>query len=128
MTQIVDGQKTYKFRKYRLEPSVKRIWFYRTAPLCNIAHICEIAPAQSRNPDDSPLEENGLGNREFNTRHEWKEYDFAYKVISVYAIKEPLLLKDLMGRYGMNSAPRGVVYLPTSISEHVVWYEQEKLR
>lgn len=129
MTQIADGSKPYEFRKYHLKPSVQRIWFCRTAPHSSISHICEIAPAQTRNPDDAPLEENGLGNREFNTRHkDWEGYDSAYKILSVYVIKKPILLKDLVGRYGMGSAPRGLVYLPKSIFEDVVWYGQERIR
>lgn len=129
MTQIVGGRKDYEFRKYYLKPSVKRVRFYRAAPHSSISDICEIAPAQTRNPGDPPLEETGLGNKEFNTRHrDWEDYDFAYKILSVYVIKKPLLLKDLMGRYGMRSAPRGLVYLPKSISQHVIWYKQEKIQ
>ena len=128
MTQIVDGRKNYEFRKYRLKPSIKRVWFYRTAPHSSISHICEIAPAQTRNPGDTPLEETGLGNKEFNTRHQdWTSYDFAYKILSVYVIEKPLLLKDLRGKYGMKSAPRGFVYLPKAIFEQISWHKQKKI-
>ena len=129
MTQITSGQKTHEFRKYRLAPSVKRIWFYRTAPYSSIAHICEILPAETRNVGDAPLEENGLGNREFNTRDkDWEGYDFAYEILSVYEIEEPILLKDLMGRYGMKAAPRGFVYLPKAIFDSVAWDMQRRIR
>ncbi|CAF9927450.1 hypothetical protein IMSHALPRED_007218 [Imshaugia aleurites] len=128
MTPIVDNRKPHEFRKYRLKPSIKRIWFYRTAPHSTISHICEIAPARTRNPGDAPVEETGLGNREFNTRHqEWTGYDFAYRILSVYLIEEPLLLKDLIGKYGLNSAPRGLVYLPTAIFEQISWHRQRKI-
>lgn len=79
MQQIVTGEKTYEFRKYRLAQSVERIWFYSTAPKSRIEYICEILPAKTRNPGDPALEEDGLGNKEFNTRHpDWEKYDFAY--------------------------------------------------
>lgn len=128
MDQIIDGTKNYEFRKYRLKPSVKRIWFYRTAPHSSITHVCEILPAQTRNTGDPPLEENGLGNVEFNTRQkDWEGYDYAYKITSIYAINNPLPLADAMTYHGFKSAPRGLVYLPTSINRQVNWRKQNKL-
>ncbi|KAJ6004739.1 hypothetical protein N7540_012538 [Penicillium herquei] len=81
MTQIIEGVKNHEFRKYRLKVSVQRIWFYRTAPHSSITHVCEILPARTRNPDDAPLEEDGLGNLEFNQRHkDWDGYDFPIRL------------------------------------------------
>ena len=129
MTQIVEGHKNYEFRRYCLKPSVKRIWFYRTAPYSSIAHICEILTARTRNAGDPPLEEDGMGNREFNNKaKDYEGYDFAYKILSVYEIEKPLLLKDLMSRYGMKSAPRGMVYLPKAIFDDLVWDKQRRIR
>ncbi|KAL4779724.1 hypothetical protein BJX76DRAFT_361506 [Aspergillus varians] len=68
MDQIIRGQKSYEFKKYCLEPSVKKIWFYQTAPLSSITHVCETLPARTRKPGDTPLDEDGLGNAEFNGR------------------------------------------------------------
>lgn len=127
--QIVDGSKTYEFRKYHLEPSVKRIWFYVTAPTSSITHICEIEPARTRNTGDAPLEEDGLGNSEFNARHEdWEGYDFAYKILSVHALEEPISLADLNEKYDLKSAPRKIVYLPESPLADVDWQKQLKIR
>ena len=128
MQQIVDGEKTYEFRKYCLKPSVKRIWFYSTAPQSSIEYLCEILPATTRNPGDLPLEENGLGNKEFNTRHkDWDGYDFAYKILSVRRIEEPITLKNLKDDHGMKSAPQGMVYTPLSLMELVDWQKQSKV-
>ena len=128
MDQIIDGTKNYEFRKYRLKSSVKRIWFYRTAPHSSITHICEILPARARNAGDPALKENDLGNEEFNTRHKDSEgYDFAYKIISVYAIKKPLSLSNIREFHGFKSAPRGLVYLPNSISRQIDWREQKRI-
>jgi predicted transcriptional regulator len=128
MQQIVSGKKTYEFRKYRLEQSVKRIWFYSTAPQSSIDYICEILPAKTRSPGDLPLAEDGIGNREFNTRHkDWEGYDFAYKILSVYKIKNPITLNDLKDNHGMSSAPRGLIYAPSSLLECVEWQNQSKL-
>lgn len=120
MSQIVNGTKNYEFRKYCLKPSVKRIWFYRTAPHSALAHICEILPARTRNPGDAPLEENGSGNAEFNNRHkDWDGYDFAYKIVSVYELRKSISLAVMRGEYRFKAAPRGLVYLPQSVAERV---------
>ncbi|KAF8862671.1 hypothetical protein BDZ45DRAFT_616615 [Acephala macrosclerotiorum] len=129
MQQIVTGEKTYEFRKHCLEKSIKHIWFYRTAPYSSIEYVCEILQAKTRNPGDLPLEENGLGNKEFNTKHkDWEGYDFAYKILSVYKTDKPITLDDLKNDHGMESAPRGLVYTPQSIMELVEWQKQRKLR
>lgn len=120
MTQIINGTKNYEFRKYHLRPSVQRIWFYRTAPHSSITHVCETQPARTRNPDDPPLEENGLGNAEFNSRHkDWDGYDFAYKMVTVCELRRPITLREMKEVHGFRLAPRGMVYLPRSIYDGV---------
>lgn len=128
MQQIVDGKKNYEFRKYCLKPSVKRVWFYRTAPHSSIEYICEILPAATRNVNDTPLDENGLGNREFNTHDkEWEGYDFAYNIESVYHLDCPVTLSQLRKDYGMKSAPRGPVYVPMPLVKKIKWYEHKRI-
>lgn len=120
MEQIISGQKTYEFRKTRIRPSVKRIWFYLTSPHSCIKYICEIDPARTRNPGDEPLEEGPLGNKEFNERHrEWDGYDFAYKIKSVYELRSPITLKDMKEKYGLKSAPRSIVFVKADMLEDV---------
>ena len=129
MAQIIDGTKTHEFRRYCLKPGVERIWFYRTAPHSSITHACETLPARTRNPGDLPLDEDGLGNVEFNDRHEdWDGYDFAYEMVTVYELLRPIFLKEMKDEYGLKSAPRGFVYLPTSISDAVDWKHQKLVR
>ncbi|KAF2432659.1 hypothetical protein EJ08DRAFT_585193, partial [Tothia fuscella] len=127
MSQIVSGAKTHEFRKYALKPTIQRIWFYRAAPHSSIEYVCEIEPARTRNPGDEPLEEIGLGNREFNTRHkDWEGYGFAYKILSVYQLEKVITLEMLKGEYGMGGAPRGLVYLPEGMGE-IDWRGSKKL-
>lgn len=129
MQQIVTCEKTYEFRKYCLQQSVERIWFYRTAPYSSIEYICEILPARTRNPGDAALEEDGLGNREYNMRHkDWDGYDFAYRILSVYRIDKPITLGELRQKHGLGCAPRGLVYAPSSLTKLVDWKKQSKLR
>ncbi|EAS36238.3 uncharacterized protein CIMG_01592 [Coccidioides immitis RS] len=128
MTQITDGRKNYEFRKYCLKPSVKRIWFYRTAPHSSITHVCETKPARTRKPGDLPLDKDGLGNAEFDSKHkDWDGYDFAYEMVTVYELKRLITLKEMKDKHGFKSAPRGLVYLPRSISTSVNWKQQKLL-
>jgi predicted transcriptional regulator len=127
MTQIVQGVKNYEFRKYRLKASIRRIWFYRTAPHSSLTHICEILPARTRQAGDSPLLENGLENAEFNARHpDWEGYDYAYEILSVWELRELIPFAVMRDKFGFRSAPRGLVYLPKRIRDCVVWNKQKK--
>lgn len=146
MEQIATGLKNYQFRKQSLKASVRRIWYYRTAPYSSVDYVCEIfSPPRTRTPTHShpninritpenflpgTLEEDGsVGNHEFNSHHpEWEGYDFAYKIVSVYKLKESIPLNELKNRYGMKAAPRSLVYTPKSLTDEVEWNRQTKLR
>lgn len=133
MQQIIDGTKTFEFRKYDMV-GIQRIWFYRTAPHSAITHVCEVDPAVKRGGGQGnapPIPEDGLGNKEYNENDAvWDGYDFAYRVKSVYAVHAPggIPLADLRGQHGMKSAPRGRVSLPPSIQEQFPWDTQTKIR
>lgn len=130
MQQIIDGTKTFEFRKYDM-PGVQRIWFYRTAPHSAITHVCEVEPAVNRQQDHTALPEDGLGNLEYNKNHpDWDRYDFAYQINSVYAVNSPvgIPLADMKDKHGMEIAPRGRVFLPASIGQQFPLEAQTKLR
>ncbi|KAK7031286.1 hypothetical protein VNI00_013539 [Paramarasmius palmivorus] len=82
-------------------------------------------PSSNTNPGDDPLPEDGLGNHEFNTRHEdWDRYDYAYRVKSVRKIGVPLDLKVMKERYGVKNAPRSLVYVPPKMVKDTPLEEQ----
>ena len=111
---------TYEFRKYLLNTSVKRVWFYLKAPLSHISYVCEIDPARTRRPSDAPLPEDGVGNKLFNERHpSWARNDFAYRVRSVRELPEPLSLAVMKQVYGVGIAPRGMIYTPEKMLRDV---------
>jgi len=129
MNQIVSGIKDHEFRRYRLSPTIKRVWFYVTAPESRISHICEISEAKTREERDEPLLETGRGNKEFNERHpDWEGSDFAYEVKRVWELRKKLTLKELKGEYGFKAAPRGLVYVASQMLRDVKVEEQIKIR
>ncbi|KDR70130.1 hypothetical protein GALMADRAFT_254966 [Galerina marginata CBS 339.88] len=106
MQQIVQGKKNYEFRRYRITPSVVRVWFYLTAPQSHIGYICEIDNAVTRTAADEKLVEDG-------------------RIRSVYKLLEPITLATMKAKYGMKGAPRGLVYTPLQISLDAPWQDQE---
>ena len=129
MDQLVSGDKTHEFRKYKLSNEIKRIWFYITSPECQISYICGISPARTRTSKDGSLPLKGLGNKEFNEQHpDWKEYGFAYEIISVYKLREPLTLAMLKEKYGWKAAPRGMVYVTPDMMKDITLEDQIKIR
>ncbi|KAG7098224.1 hypothetical protein E1B28_000191 [Marasmius oreades] len=134
MNQIILREKTYEFRRFRIPVSVKRVWFYLNAPESRIVVICEIDPARTRMPGDSPLPEDGVGNREFNMfQKDWNGLDYAYRVKGVWALNQPLTLQTLKQRFGMKGPPRALMYVPkiileaiTSVDQQCIWTTEEQ--
>lgn len=126
MKHIVDGTKNHEFRKYLLKPSVKRIWFYRTAPHSKIQYVCEIAPAKTRNEGDEPLKDDGMGNREWNEHHkDYEGWDYAYRILDVRKLDRAVTLKMMKYVHGMKAAPQGMVYTPQSMLDYEDWQRRE---
>ena len=139
MRQIVNHQKTYEFRKQLYPSTVKRIWFYETMPLSAITYICEVLPAHvgtestqtapgigGDSDEFDPLLLDGLGNADYNTFHPtFGGYNYAYRVISCYKLRQPIKLERMKDTYGIGGAPRGMVYVPQEMMQHVKREEQE---
>jgi hypothetical protein len=126
---VLSGAKGHEFRRYRIPNTVKRIWFYVTAPESQISHICEISEAKTREEWDHPLPEQGLGNKEFSERHvDWQGYDYAYEVMGVWELRRKVWLRELKERYGFKGAPRGFVYVTPEMMRDVVLEDQIKIR
>lgn len=131
MQQIVDGSKTYEFRKYNMA-GIERIWFYRTAPHSAITHVCPVSQAATRNPGDNPLPQDGLGNKDYNDKHpDYDGYDFAYRINAVYVINaeggKGITWPMMRDEHGMKIPPRGRVTVPQSILTQYQLKDQQKV-
>ncbi|TVY84298.1 hypothetical protein LSUE1_G002731 [Lachnellula suecica] len=126
MQQMIDGEKIYEFRPYRMQSPVVRIWFYRVAPLSRVEYVCEIEPAVVREDVDPKFSGNGTETKETNKGKIKPE--FAYKILSVYKLNAPITLVALKKDHGVGGAPQGMVYTPSSILESVEWKCQTRLR
>jgi hypothetical protein len=72
---------------------------------------------------------NGLGNKEFNERHvDWEGYDFAYEILSVYELKDPITLDILRERCGWKGASRGLVYASAEMRNDFPLKDQKIVR
>lgn len=85
-----------------------------TAPSSSLCCVCDVAPATKRGVD-APLEEDGLGNADYNNNHDFVDYDYAYKILAVHKLNDPLPLTAMKKDYGIKAAPQCLVYAPSPV-------------
>ncbi|ATZ54328.1 hypothetical protein BCIN_10g03360 [Botrytis cinerea B05.10] len=119
LKRIIDGEQTHIFRRHLLPAGINRIWVRSGGSLVaeerEIKHICEVKPMR-RNFRHSLPNRSGKGYLEFNTRYkDLGNYEFAYKVLSVYNLTCPITKVDLR-RHGIDrSAGSKYIYMPTPL-------------
>ncbi|TEY70209.1 hypothetical protein BOTCAL_0110g00210 [Botryotinia calthae] len=119
LKRIIDGEQTHIFRRHLLPAGINRIWVRSGGSLVaeerEIKHICEVKPMR-RNFRRSLPNRSGKGYLEFNTRYkDLGNYEFAYKILSVYNLTCPITKVDLR-RHGIDrSAGSKYIYMPTPL-------------
>lgn len=102
---IIRKEKNHEFRNLKPKFWPQKLWFYITAPECKLMYVADV---------DLPImqpykiEVQGVGNLEFNEGEKFAK--FAYPILHLYKIKQPLDLKTLKEKFNF-SAPQGFVYL-----------------
>lgn len=124
MQQMIDGEKTNEFRKWRLPSTVERIWFYSVAPRSKIEHVCEIEPAITwgevlADPVSEEIKDSYV---------DINPSEVAYKILSVYQLQEPVTLVAMKKDHGIGGAPQRMAYAPGSLIELVPWQKQTRLK
>lgn len=114
---IEKREKTYEFRKYKLNEETKRMWIYVRQPVAKLLYIAEVEKAVEY-PNQIP--EDGLGNKDFNQG--LKVSKFAYKINHLYKLVNPIDSKQLKSKYNI-SPPQKYVYVsgyPELINDIVI--------
>ncbi|TEY38468.1 hypothetical protein BOTCAL_0489g00020 [Botryotinia calthae] len=110
MENIISREKNHEFRSYSFPVTVSRIWIYQTRPLSTLTHMAVIgppkAPGEIKNLD-------GLGNGEFNKGE--KRSRFAYEILELYALANPMTLEELKSRQWFKAAPQKYVKVPPAV-------------
>ena len=101
VTNIVDQTKDHEFRRWRLPPSVSRIWMYETSPTCTLKYMAVIGPEKRPN---EIKDEHGLGNAEFNAKAS-DSSNYAYEILELYELADPLLWAQLHANEWLKTPP-----------------------
>ena len=92
---ILNCTKNHKFRKYRLDNSVERLWLFETGLQGAITTVIEIGPAQRPGEINDP---SGFGNDMFYAG--LKGCKFAYRIYGAYKLKAPITRQIVALQFG----------------------------
>ncbi|KAI5477558.1 hypothetical protein MNV49_006146 [Pseudohyphozyma bogoriensis] len=121
MDLIASRKKNHEFRKYRLKETVERLWFYQTAPVSAITHVCTCSRAKV---PGEVIESSGVGNDDFDAGK--KVSKFGYEVKELWKLEESLGVGEMRNKYGLKP-PQGRMYLPRTVFEGEQIQEMVKL-
>ena len=97
-------EKNHEFRKYLPKRALGKIWFYVTKPVSALVYIAEVGPVIEY-PQRIGIP--GVGNMDFNAGLKVSKY--AFPILHLYKLKQPLPLAELQRRFGF-TAPQAFVY------------------
>ncbi|KAH8590641.1 hypothetical protein B0O99DRAFT_477959, partial [Bisporella sp. PMI_857] len=92
---IVNRTKDHEFRKWGLLPNTIRIWIYETAPKSRVKYMAAISSA--KRPGKDSLDDQGLGNAEFNARPDGSA-EYAYEILDLYKLANPVSFAEIKQR------------------------------
>ncbi|KAF7880754.1 uncharacterized protein EAF01_011919 [Botrytis porri] len=107
---IISREKNHEFRSYGFPATVSRIWIYQTRPRSTLTHMAVIGPPKAPG-DITKLD--GLGNSEFNKGE--KRSKFAYEILELYALANPMTLEELKSRQWFKAAPQKYNKVPPAV-------------
>ncbi|KAB8257896.1 hypothetical protein BDV32DRAFT_151873 [Aspergillus pseudonomiae] len=122
MQNISTGAKNHEYRRYLLPSSVRRIWFYTTAPESRIAHVARVS--HGKVPGEVP-ENGGIGNEDFNAGKKVSKY--GYEILDLWRLKEPIRLKMALSEGYLNGAPQKYCWVPPKLLERCLLDEQDHI-
>ena len=102
--RIETGEKNYEFRKYIPKEEFDKLYIYETVPTCSIKYILSIDKIVEY---PNKIIEKGYGNNDFNNG--LKKSKFAYHILKVEKLDNPISLKELKTKFGF-TAPQSYAY------------------
>lgn len=112
MHNIAIGAKNHEYRRYLLPSSVRRIWFYTSAPMSRIEHVARVSPGKV--PGEVP-EDGGIGNEDFNAGKKVSKY--GYEILDLWKLREPISLKLAISKGFLKGAPQKYCWVPVTLLE-----------
>ncbi|KAF3390943.1 hypothetical protein DPV78_010924 [Talaromyces pinophilus] len=112
INNIATCAKNHEYRRYILPSSVRRIWFYTTAPFSRVEYVARIS--RGKVPGEVP-ENGGIGNADFNAGRKLSKY--GYEILDLWKLKEPITLKQAISKGYMKGPPQKYCWVPGSLLE-----------
>ncbi|KAI0120556.1 hypothetical protein F4776DRAFT_633118 [Hypoxylon sp. NC0597] len=107
LEKILSREKDHEFRPWKIPPGVSRIWIYSAKPHCELKYMCILSPPKVPGEIE---DERGIGNAEFNQEKRCARY--AYEILQVYELNNPVSLGEMIEKGWLKAAPRGYVLIP----------------
>ncbi|KAI0394250.1 hypothetical protein F5Y17DRAFT_268184 [Xylariaceae sp. FL0594] len=110
IAKIVNRSKNHEFRAWKIPPEVSRIWIYVTRPESQLKYMCIFGEPKA--PGEIQ-DEKGIGNVEFNKG--MKAAKFAYEILEVYELNNPVSLDEMKAKGWVNGAPQKYTFVPPAV-------------
>ncbi|KAI1116413.1 hypothetical protein F5Y14DRAFT_406575 [Nemania sp. NC0429] len=108
--RIVDRTKNHEFRAWKIPQQVSRVWIYITRPESQLRYMCLFG--EPKTPGEIE-DENGIGNVDFNQGK--KAAKFAYPILQVYELNNPVSLDEMKKKGWVAGAPQKYTYIPPAV-------------
>ena len=108
--KILDGTKTYEFRKVRCKEKITGIVIYSTSPVMKIVGEASVEDILENSPDEIwkiTAETAGIQKSFFDDYYFGKERAIAYRIGETMKFEKPRSLSD----YGLSYPPQSFAYL-----------------
>ena len=109
---IATGVKNHEYRRYLLPSSVRRIWFYTSAPLSRIEYVARIS--HGKVPGEVP-ENGGIVNEDFNAGEKVSKY--GYEILDLWKLRDAISLKSAISKGFLKGAPQKYCWVPVALLE-----------
>ncbi|OXV10758.1 hypothetical protein Egran_01483 [Elaphomyces granulatus] len=122
MANIATRLKNHEYRRYLLPSSVRRIWFYTSAPASSIHYVARISAGKV--PGQVP-EDGGIGNEDFNAGKKVSKY--GYEILELWKLVQPISLHQARSRGYLKGAPQKYCWLPNTVLESYPLEKQDNI-